>query len=86
MNLFGNAQGLNSKPFHVSASLGCRVNPYFGPCFSSLPNRTETGIGKWAPLSPSLRLGLGLHRGICLNALLNQDLKTSIFPDCSMYI
>lgn len=76
---------MNSKPFHVSASPGCHVNLFLGPFRSSLPNRTKTGIGRWAPLSPSLCLGLGLHWAFFLNALLNQDLRTSIFPDCSMY-
>lgn len=71
INVFNNGQGVNSKTFHVSASLGCHVNLFLGPFRSSLPNRTQTGIGRWAPLSPSLCLGLGLHRAF-LNALLNQ--------------
>lgn len=86
MNVFYNVQGVNSKPFQVCASPGCHVNLFLGPFFPSLPNRTETGIGKWAPLSLSLHLGLGLHRALSLNALLNQDLRTSIFPDRSMCI
>lgn len=86
MNVFYKVQGVNSKPFHVFASPGCHVNLFLGPFFPSLPNGTETGVGRWAPLSPSLHLGLGLHRAFFLNALLNQDLRTNVFPVCSMYI